>query len=202
MTDRLVDRGCYVTPLMLAVRAGDLPTVRALLASGAATDPVDRLVDPRDSQWYADGNTALHMACERGDADIAALLLDAGAPAEAVRDDGMTPLMVALSRATGDTVPPLVARLLRHTTDLDRRMKSRKTALFFAVDAGNLACVRALLDRGASVDPRMDGHWTPLLSAAAKGHDDMVALLLARGADPAARTEAGWDLDYLRRMRG
>lgn len=198
---RIINRGCHVTPLMLAVRAGDLASVRGLLAAGAPTDPVDRLVDPGDAAYYADGNTALHMACEGGHADIAAALLDAGAAATAVNDAGMTPLLVALSHARGDTVPPIVDLLLPHVTDIELRMKSGKTALCFAVDAGNIACVRALLDRGAEVNTVMAGRWTPLLSAAERGHDAIVELLLARGADPRARTEAGWDVGYLQRPR-
>ena len=59
------------------------------------------------------------------------------------------------------------------------------TALHHAVEVGNLAAARALLDAGA--DPNASTAWgtTPLATAAYAGHAACVELLLERGADSA-----------------
>jgi outer membrane protein assembly factor BamB len=54
--------------------------------------------------------------------------------------------------------------------------------------AGDLARVRALLDRGVGPDAPASRHGhTALMFAAERGHGEVAALLLERGADPAAR---------------
>jgi ankyrin repeat protein len=57
-----------VEPLLDAVRAGDVASVRALLETGA---------DPDVAQ--GDGLSALHLAARAGDIEIVQLLLGAGA---------------------------------------------------------------------------------------------------------------------------
>lgn len=57
---------------------------------------------------------------------------------------------------------------------------------------GDLARVRATLDRGANVDARnRDGGHTALMAACGGNHGDVVWELLARGADVHARTRTG-----------
>lgn len=73
------------TELHYASNTGDIARVRALLASGE--DP--RLAD--QTGW-----TPLHFAAQGCHADIATLLLDAGAAVEAEDDHGNTPLWRAV----------------------------------------------------------------------------------------------------------
>ena len=71
---------------------------RRLLRSGA------------DIHWRhpQGGATALYVACEFGHAEAARVLLEAGAPADAARDDGATPLY----KACQDGGRPEIAQLL------------------------------------------------------------------------------------------
>src|SRR6186713_1185033 len=70
-------------PLSLidAVKAGDLTTVRALLAKQADVAAAE-----------ADGTTALHWAVENDNDALVAVLLAAGAKAQAVNRHGITPI--------------------------------------------------------------------------------------------------------------
>jgi ankyrin repeat protein len=62
---------------------------------------------------------------------------------------------------------------------LDARSRNGDTALMLAAYKGNLAVVRALLDKGA--EPNQTG-WTALHYAATVGNNDIVGLLLDRSA--------------------
>ena len=100
---------------------------------------------------------------------------------------GLDPNTVDAER--GDTGLILAARegsakvfdLLLHTKDvnLDARSRNGDTALMLAAYKGNLAAVRALLDKGA--EPNQTG-WTALHYAASVGNNDIVGLLLDRSA--------------------
>src|SRR5688500_2961042 len=86
-------------PLIQAVQRGDVPAVRQLLRQGA---------DPSAAQ--GDGLTALHVAAETGQLEIARLLLDAKAPVEArSRIGGYTPLHLAALRGHAAVVSALLA---------------------------------------------------------------------------------------------
>ena len=77
-------------PLVAATKASDTEAVEALLAQQIDVDATE-----------PDGTTALHWAAYQGDAEIAAVLLRAGASATAPNRYGVTPLTLAAGR--GDT---------------------------------------------------------------------------------------------------
>lgn len=58
---------------------------------------------------------------------------------------------------------------------------------------GNLAGLKALLEKGASIEAKEPVHGgTPLHVACFNGHLDLVKLLLAKGANVNARDQEGW----------
>src|SRR5258708_39236877 len=84
-----------------AVDRGDIAAVRrAIQAQGG------RGVDQPDSS----GNTPLHIAAAKGLADIAKLLIDAGADVNTHGHDGWTPLHYAVVGHSMDTIQLLVQR--------------------------------------------------------------------------------------------
>lgn len=77
-----------------------------------------------------------------------------------------------------------VRGLLAAGADMQARDKHGFTALHFAVNAGDGACVQILLDHGADPEARaMSQQWTPLHLAAATGQAACLQVLLAEGAD-------------------
>jgi len=94
-----------ITALHMAALRGRLPTLLALLATGAGTADVNARFD--------DGDTPLHMACSAGSAAhvaCAAALLDAGAEVDATDEDGITPLSLAAYEGSNELVQLLLVR--------------------------------------------------------------------------------------------
>ncbi len=160
------------SPVADAAMAGDRGAVRELLAGGADVNAAQ-----------GDGMTALHWAAERGDAELAGMLLYAGAALEPVtRIGGYTPLHVA-ARTGSEAV---ARRLLEAGADAKRAASgSGATALHLAAAAGSGGLVAALLAKGADPDAR-DAVWeqTPLIFAASMNRAGSIRALLAAGADP------------------
>jgi len=160
------------SPVADAAMEGDVAAVRALLAGGADVNAAQ-----------GDGMTALHWAAERGNAELAEMLLYAGAAVEPVtRIGGYTPLHIA-ARTGSDAVAQM---LLDAGADAAAAAPGTGTTpLHLAATAGSAPLVAALLDGGADPDAREDV-WgqTPLIFAASMNRADAVRALLAAGADP------------------
>jgi ankyrin repeat protein len=154
-----------------AAMKGDRAAVRALLQQGADVNAAQ-----------GDGMSALHWAADRGDADLTAMLVYAGAnPGAVTRIGQYTPLHLA-SRAGSEAA---VAALLEAGAKVDAvTSPSGATPLHMAASAGVPAVVTALLDAKANVNAR-ESEWgqTPLIFAASLNRVEAIAVLLARGAD-------------------
>ena len=173
-------------PLLDAAARGDVQAVRTLLGGGADPDVA-----------LGDGLTALHIAAEAGNAEMAKLLLGAGADFEAeTRIGSYTPLHLAAAGAHVDVVEALLgagADVAAVTTN------SGATPLHLAARAmAGEPVARVLLQRGAPVDARESAAGqTPLMFAASYGRIGSVRQLLQHGADPGLRTEV---VDVLRNV--
>jgi len=77
-----------------------------------------------------------------------------------------------------------------------------KTLLRHAVENGNLATAKYLIDRGVYVDDGTRSGYTPLHAAAYQGYLDMAQLLLNAGASVNARTNRGHTPLHLAASRG
>ncbi len=191
-----------VPPLHAAVEAGDLETVRQVLAQpGAATEATP------------DGTTALHLATDLDNLAAARMLIEAGADATAANRYGVTPVYSAAVRGNaamlellldagaspqtalpeGETVlmtaartgrPAAVRLLLARGADVNAREGwKQQTALMWAAHEGNAEAAAILLEAGADVRARSIFGWTPLLFAARQGQIEMIRVLVAAGAD-------------------
>ena len=158
------------SPVADAAMYDDVDAVRELLEQGADVNA------PR-----GDGMTGLHWAALNGNAEIARLLIDAGADLEAATRLGThTPLHVAAKEGHGE----LVEILAGAGADVAAVTGTGAMPLHFAAASGDVRAVVALLDHGAPVDP-MEPEWgqTPLMFAAALGRTKAVVALLEAGAD-------------------
>jgi uncharacterized protein len=122
-------RGRVSSALMLAARAGNVQSVRALVAHGAEVDASD------GRGWTALMDAVLHD----GDSDVVLALLDAGADPNAVVDivgrryiGGMTVLMLAADRSRN----PRVIRVLLEA-GADALARNRDGARALDLVAGN-----------------------------------------------------------------
>lgn len=193
------------TPLMYAAKRGLVPSttsvedwlaiVKALLAKGAKPDA-------RSSQ----GATALTVAQEYGNQDIANLLMKGGAK-EALSYQGLS-LNESLILAASHGDAKEVVEALTAGADPEAANRAGVTPLLAAAYGGNVDAVKAIVGRGANVNRVPVGFrawtWTgamipsseqalakaaslsdtALILAAQMGHEAVVGYLLDHGADP------------------
>jgi ankyrin repeat protein len=171
--------------LLDAARRGDVAAVKSLIKEGA---------DPNAAQ--GDGLSALHLAAQQGNLEIAKVLLGAKANVAAkTRIGGYTPLHLA---AQGAHVAVVKALLDAGADPTAATTTSGVTPLHLAAQALNgEATVRELLRRGAPVNALETQGQTPLMFAAAEGRARTILELLEGGADPGVATEV---VDVLERM--
>jgi ankyrin repeat protein len=163
-------RGAGDSAITKAVKAGDLASVRKLVAARA--DVNERL---------ADGSTPLLWAAHKSDADMARVLIAAGAKPDIPNNYGVTPLLDAARSGDAD----MVELLLKAGADPKRAHPEGETPLMGASRAGSVPAVRMLLDRGADVNATDSFQKeSALMWAAAEGHLEIVDMLLKAGANP------------------
>ncbi|MGD2136206.1 MAG: ankyrin repeat domain-containing protein [Gemmatimonadales bacterium] len=144
------------TALTVAVDVGDPEMVRELLDLGA---------DPTVTLYYGEFDvlSPLGRAVERGQTEIARILLEAGASADVeLNAFGWTALMDAAS----DGRVPLTELLLDYGADTEARSNTPGapgwTAIMWAAQEGYLATARLLADAGAVVEVSSDDGQTPI----------------------------------------
>ena len=167
--------------LILATCFQHVEMVKLLLDNGA---PLDSQLNTQVTDWqgniqaYAPGATPLSCAAERGNAEIARLLIARGADMNHADNQGVTPLMKA---ARGGSVE-IVEEMLKHGADVHRASKRGETALMWAASGPGNNLPLAI----ASVDSA--------LACSASGTGDnlpMVIRLVQAGADMNARSKTG-----------
>ncbi|MBY0497682.1 MAG: ankyrin repeat domain-containing protein [Cyanobacteria bacterium] len=165
------------SPLADAAMKGDKDAVKQLLKDGADIGVPQ-----------GDGMTALHWAAERGDAELAQLLIVAGANVSAVTRIGLyTPLHLAAKSAS-----PAVARaIIEAGADVNARANpSGATPIHLAALSGSAEVINLLADAKADVNAK-EAEWeqTPLIFAASWNRPEAIAALIKRGADPNVSTK-------------
>lgn len=145
-------------------RSGDVAAVGSALDKGAAIDEID-------------GVTALYIACEAGNAELARLLIDRGADVNLPVSWQRTPLYAANMGRHAD----IVKLLLDNGAD-PRQLAKGQTALHVAAEKGCLQCVVHLVEAGADVNALTSNGSPPIHFAKLGGHEDVVAYLRGHGA--------------------
>jgi ankyrin repeat protein len=184
---------------------------RALIDAGASING-----DPGDSE------TPLITAASYGDAEVAKVLIDAGADMDrrSSEDSGGVPNGTALLHAAVFGMTEVVDLLVAAGAEIDgievaaaagdvrsfvdrAPLDARIRALVMAASHQRLDVIDQLIASGTpvdAVDEVFGGH--PLREAAAQGRPESVKRLLAHGADPTLKDEHGQTaLDHARRRR-
>jgi serine/threonine-protein phosphatase 6 regulatory ankyrin repeat subunit B len=160
------------------VKSGDLAQIGTLL------DHSPNLVFQKNK----DGHTALYVAAEVGNKDVAELLLAGGAQVDAKATTWWTSLHVATVNGHKD----VVELLLRNGAEADARDREAHTPLWVAAREGHVNVASLLLASGAEVNAKdSTGGRTPLHEAARAGHKEAVVLLIASGAQIEAKDKLG-----------
>jgi len=143
-------------------------TKRLIAAKADVNIVADDNWTPLIQVMYADPGVAV---------PVAQLLLQAGADAGIVNNEGNSALMLAAERG----MPVLIPALVKGGADINAR-GSDGTALGLAAEKGETAVVKALLE--ANADPNLGNkdNQTPLMKAAQRDHVEIIALLLAHCA--------------------
>ena len=159
------------SPLADAAMRGDTAAVKSLIKQG---------LDVGAAQ--GDGMTALHWAAERGDAELAEVLVFAGANVSAVTRIGLyTPLHLAAKAGN----PAVVRVLVKGGAEVNAKSNpSGATAVHLAALSGNPEVINLLADAKADLNAR-EAEWeqTPLIFAASANRAAAITALIKRGAD-------------------
>jgi len=176
---RKAEGGGYIeewTPLMSAVAAESLETVKALVTAGAWVNYLNSMTV-----------NALWIAANIGNPEIVRYLVQHGAYLNNSNKDNVTPLMTAVMNGHLEVVKILVAS----KAHLNLGHNEGDTALMIALAGERTEIARLLVDAGADVNVRNKFGTTALHIAAAEGNLDGVKMLLARKASVTVKTESG-----------
>ena len=160
------------SPVADAAMRGDVDAVRELLRQGADVNAAQ-----------PDGMAALHWVAENGNAELAEMLLFAGATVEVTtRLGAYTPLHLASRNGHAGVVRALLAAGANVEA---RTAPGGSTPMHLAASGGSPDVIRALAAAGADLNAR-EAEWeqTPLIFAAAWNRVPALETLLELGADP------------------
>jgi ankyrin repeat protein len=175
--------------LHAAAAEGNVQRVKLLLELGANPELE---VTPASGGGYLGVGTALSLAAERGQLDVARLLLANGSSIEGgpVAQAWGAPLFRACLEAREPL--PMIELLLSHGANPNLAPRElEKTPLHAASERGATEVARRLFAHGASPTARDEIGRTPLHNACEIGDARLVDLLLKSGADPRATDDDG-----------
>lgn len=156
------------TPLHRACERNNVYLVNALLKRSQIT------VDTLDFR----GKTALHVAAANAHDEILQALLQKGANAKTESDGGWTPLHNATA-GSGKGRVKTVKTLLSHSVSPTAKLRTGKSPLHLACEAGDAEVVKLLLKQvNVNIMARDNEGNTPLIAAAKMGHTHIVKHLI------------------------
>lgn len=153
--------------LLRAAEKGDVEAIRAQLAAGVSPDCVN-----------ASGESALHLAARKNQAEAVVVLLQAGAAIRAGIGEEVqrTPLMEAVNFGA----EAAAAALIRHGAYVPEGPDAKTTLLHRAAEKGKVEIMQALMEAGA--DPLFANATgtSPLMAAIHAKQNAAIAVLLQR----------------------
>ncbi|HEX4798823.1 MAG TPA: ankyrin repeat domain-containing protein [Burkholderiales bacterium] len=134
------------------------------------------------------GETLLYVAAEKGQLEVAKLLLAKGADAKALTPNGETVLHAASMIESS----ALMTALIDAGAEINAANRDGETPLYWAAMTGTFLAVKALADAGANLDVQDLGTGNTALHAAAS-HSDIVLIhyLLSKNVRTDIRNNGG-----------
>jgi ankyrin repeat protein len=161
------------TPLMWAVRRGDIKSIQILLEWGADVEKADRMMI-----------RPIHKAVADADDECVRILLEAGAVATVADVDGAQPIHNIVF-SPYNRVKSIEA-LLAHGADLNARCNRQCTPLHWAVDMhqteGAMDNIQYLVDHGADIEALDSFGDSAVIDAICTMDLRMLRFLIKRGA--------------------
>ncbi len=143
-------------------------------------------------------NDILFIACIKGYAEIAAMLIHAGADVNSAQNDGFTPLIYAVCHGYTE----IAAMLIHAGADVNQARHNGTTPLFDAAYQGRTKIAEMLISAGANVKQARDDGATPILIASQEGHTEIVKMLVCAGADVEQAHQSGAKSLFIAVQRG
>lgn len=123
---------------------------------------------------------SLLNAAMKGNLPEVQALITLHANVNAVDDNGMTPLMHALSHGSTN----IVTTLMQHGADVNvMNKKHNMTSLMYALNSHNITLIKILFDKGVSIHVAKSDGLTPLMCAAKSDFVDAINFFIENGAD-------------------
>ncbi|CAL5330573.1 unnamed protein product [Camellia sinensis] len=168
-------------PILLhrLVSEGNVNGVRELLAKAASENSGSLLCSLLEAQ-NADGQTALHLACRRGSAELVEAILEyKDANVDVLDKDGDPPLVFALAAGS----PECVRALIRRRANVQSRLREGFGPSVAHVCAyhGQPDCMRELLLAGADPNAVDDEGESVLHRAVVKKYTECAVVILENG---------------------
>lgn len=168
----------YSSPLLQAVSNDEVEEFKRLIANGEDVNFKDK---------ENGGVTALFLAVDNGNYEIAEMILNLGAKVNARDENKRTPLMYLDNDATVE----LVRLLIKHGAKVNLTDKEKNTALILAAEWNKPEILQVLIDHGADVNAKNKEGQTALLNAAFEDDLEKVKVLILAGADVKVKNEEG-----------
>ncbi|TNN76109.1 NF-kappa-B inhibitor epsilon [Liparis tanakae] len=174
-----IQNDLYQSSLHLATYLNLTDVVKSLVEKGASLELQDH-----------EGNTALHVACQRGQTDCATEMTGEVSPSKLapVLETQNWRGLACLHLAALNRQHPIMKLLVKKGADLNiQEGTSGKTALHLATELHDITSVKLLLSRGANVDAAMFNGCTSLHLAVGRQDAAIANLLCQSGADTMLR---------------
>jgi uncharacterized protein len=174
--------------LFRSIENGDFAEFERRVDSGADLSATNKL-----------GETLLYVAAEKGQVDMARLLIAKGANAKALTPNGETVLhAAAMIESTA-----LTTELVQAGAEINAVNRDGETALYWAALTGTFLAVKALADAGADLNVQ-DARLGNTALHAAVSHDDIVLIhyLLSKNVRTDIRNNQGLTALELAQARG
>ena len=170
------------TPLIIAVRNGNLDSMKMLLRYEAD-------MEARGTVKFGDevieGCTPLWAAAASGHLDIVKILIEGNADVNGRTCSNSTPLKAAAYIGRLD----IVSCLVENRADVNARNKLQQTPLMVACYNGHSKVVTYLIESGANIDLQDKEGYTALHAAISKDRFEIAKQLVALGASQLPNTE-------------